>query len=577
MTLRNIITSEERMKKLIELLRSKKIIRGIEVHNGISALVANNIKVKIGEKKEDTKEFDFFWESSLTDSASKGHPDIEIVSFDSRLKSIEEILDVTNKPIIVDGDTGGDIHHFEYLIPRLERLGVSAIIIEDKIFPKRNSLDADASQEQEEPDRFARKITVGKRIQRSSHFMIIARIESLIAGKTVDDALMRAKKYLLAGADGIMIHSKSKNPEEIFEFARRYKLLLNELNMTKPLVCVPTTYNSVYEEELAEKGFNIVIHGNHMLRAAYRAMLNTAGEILVNRRSFEVEPKIATVNEIFDIVGFLDVKEKDKSLSDIPSVVIPAAGETKGFDNLGNPPKALIKIGGKTVLDHHINLLKKIGLKDINIIKGYQGDKFDNKGVSYYENPNYLSKGLVQGLILAKEKMKNGFVYFNSDLLFDERLIKELLQRKEDIVLVIDSSYHYHKHEIDKKLDAVVTKSGQTAKYQRLRDNNDEVIAIGKNILPDKMTHEFIGIAKFSQKGAEKFVELVEELSQKHQGKFHEAESFDLAADTDLFQEMIDRGIKIMVHETNGGWIEIHSEKDLNYAEQILSSKNFSL
>lgn len=578
MTLRHLISPEKRRGKLKEKLESGKFIKGIEVHNAISALIANDLKVEIaqtGSENKEINEFDFFWESSLTDSASKGYPDIEIIGFDSRLKTISEILEVTDKPIIVDGDTGGDIHHFEYLIPKLERMGVSAVIIEDKIFPKRNSLESGTDQTQEDPDKFANKIRVGKAIQKSDDFMIIARIESLIAGKSVKDALQRAKKYLEAGADGIMIHSKSTKAEEILDFSDEYEKLCQEMGIRKPLIAVPTTYNSVYEKELQERGFNIVIYANHMLRASYKAMQHVGEIILKNKRSLEADPYIASVKEIFEKVGFLDIKEKDEELSVIPSVIIPAAGENPELKHvLGDLPKALLKINDKTILKHQIDLFKKIGLNDINVIRGYQKDKFfEIPGVNYFDNLNYKEKGILHSLMTAKEKMKKGFIYLNSDLILDERLFRELLERKEDIVIIIDNSYAYHQHEIDKKLDAVVTKGGNKPTYHRLRQLDDEVILIGKNISREKMTHEFIGVVKFSKQGAENLIKVYEDcLSSNNLGRFHESESLDKAADTDMFQELINRGFKVSVHETNGGWLEIHYEKDIETAKEVLKS-----
>lgn len=574
MTLKHIISPEERRSKLKRALETKRIIRGIEVHNALSALIVNDLKLEIGEGfNKKINEFDFFWESSLTDSASKGHPDIEIISFDSRIKTISEILEVTDKPLIIDGDTGGDIRHFEYLVPKLERIGVSAIIIEDKIFPKRNSLDPTASQEQEEPDRFAEKIKAGKEIQKTSDFMIIARIESLIAGKEIEDALMRARKYLEAGADGIMIHSRSENPEEIFKFAEKYNNICRDMNLSKPLVVVPTTYNFIYESELAEKGFNIVIYANHMLRAAYKSMQQAGELILKHGRSLEAEPYLASVKEIFEKVGFFDIKERDELLSTIPTVIIPAAGENPEFKSIiGELPKALIKINDKTILEHQISLFKKLGLRNIHVIIGYQKEKFNLPGINYIHNPDYNSTGILLSLMNAKEKMKKGFIYLNSDLLLDERLLKELIDKKEDIVIVIDNSYLYHKHELDKKLDAVVTKKGksQQIRYQRLREADDEVVLIGKNIPKDQMTHEFIGIAKFSKQGAENLIRVYESLKQNHQGVFQESANFDKAADTDMLQELVKRGFKISVLETNGGWIEIHSPRDIEIARDML-------
>jgi len=572
MTLKHLITSEERRKKLKTLLKSKNLIRGIEVHNALSALIVNDLKVEVTENNHNKKnEFDFFWESSLTDSASKGHPDIEIISFDSRIKTISEIIEVTDKPIIVDGDTGGDLRHFEYLIPKLERIGVSAVVIEDKIFPKRNSLEEGTNQDQEDPDKFSEKIKTGKKIQKSEDFMIIARIESLIAGKSVEEALSRVKKYLEAGADGILIHSKSQTPDEVFKFAEGYKKLCNKLNIKKPLFCVPTTYNSVYEEEFEKNGFNVVIYGNHMLRASYKAMENVGKIILENERSLEAEPYICPVREIFEKVGFLDVKYKDSLISVKPTVIIPAAGDNPKFKHLvGELPRALIKINGKTLLEHQISIFKKFGLTDISVVIGYQKEKFKVPGVNYLQNLDYSSTGMIHSIMQAKDKMKNGFIYVNSDILLDERLIKELLERKEDIVIVIDNSYLYHKHEIDKTLDGVITKKGRQPTYQKLRNLNDEAILIGRNISKESMTHEFIGLAKFSKQGAENLVKVYDDCKLNHKGRFHEAESFEKAVDTDMFQELIDRGFKVSVHETSGGWLEIHNEKDLDFVKDIL-------
>ena len=197
---------------------------------------------------------------------------------------------VTDKPMIVDGDTGGDANTFEYTVSKLERAGVSAVIIEDKVFPKRNSLEAGVQQNLQDPEIFAQKIRRGKSIQKSSEFMIIARIESLIAGKPMEDALDRATQYLKAGVDGIMIHSKSKSPDEILEFAEKYKVILKDLKLDKPLVCVPTTYNLITEDELSAAGFSIVIYANHLLRSAYQAMTETAKTILRDQRSLEADP-----------------------------------------------------------------------------------------------------------------------------------------------------------------------------------------------------------------------------------------------------------------------------------------------
>ena len=274
---------EMRRARLRRLLQLKPYIRAIDVSNGLTGLIAENTKV-VDDKTSTVKEFDAMWVSSLCDSTFKGKPDIELVDSSSRLHTIDEIMDVTTKPIILDGDTGGKVEHFVYHVRTLERLGVSAIIIEDKVGLKKNSLfGTEVKQQLDDPQAFGAKIRAGKQAQASRDFMIIARLESLIAGYGVDDAMQRAKVYIEHGADGIMIHSKEKTGEDIFEFMRRFREYSKEI----PIVLVPTTYNQFTEEELHAKGANIIIHANHLLRSAYPAMQNTANSILQNGRSKE--------------------------------------------------------------------------------------------------------------------------------------------------------------------------------------------------------------------------------------------------------------------------------------------------
>ncbi|MEE8442932.1 MAG: phosphoenolpyruvate mutase [Dehalococcoidia bacterium] len=313
MTFENGTTPWGRLRALKECVKRKGFARILEAHSGLSGIIAENARV---ERDGAVLEFDGFWESSLTDSATKGLPDASIVGYDSRVHTIDEILNVTTKPIIVDGDTGCEPAQFEYLVKHLERLGVSAVIIEDKVYPKRNSLDASANQDLEDPAVFADKIRAGKEVTVTDDFMIIARLESLIAGKGVQDALERAEQYILAGVDGIMIHSNKRDPDEILSFAEAYKPLCQWLGRRPLLVCVPTTYNTLTEAELIARGFNIIIHANHMLRAAYKAMSEVACNILMNGRSLEADPCCATVPEIFSSVGHDRITRKDQERSE---------------------------------------------------------------------------------------------------------------------------------------------------------------------------------------------------------------------------------------------------------------------
>lgn len=277
-------TPDNRRAKLRKMLALKPYVNIMEASNGLTGLICENSKY-VNEEEGTSREFDGMWVSSLCDSSFKGKPDIELVDLTSRLRTIEEIMEVTTKPIILDGDTGGKTEHFTYNVKTLERLGVSAIIIEDKTGLKQNSLfGTDAKQVLDEPHEFAKKIKAGKTAQVTKDFLIFARIEALIAGYGIDEAIMRAKIYIEeGGADGIMIHSKEKDGFEIKEFLRQFR----EYSKDIPVILVPTSYNQFTEEELCEWGANIIIHANHMLRSAYPAMKKCAESVLEHHRSME--------------------------------------------------------------------------------------------------------------------------------------------------------------------------------------------------------------------------------------------------------------------------------------------------
>lgn len=289
-------TPELRLKALRRMLHAKPLVRFLDIHNALSSLIVEHAHV---ETLDGVREFDGMWGSSLTDSTAKGKPDIEAVDVSARMTTLNEVLEVTTKPIIYDADTGGQTEHFQFTVRTLERLGVSAAIIEDKTGLKKNSLFGnDVAQTQDSIEGFCHKIREGKKVQATEEFMIIARIESLILEKGVLDALERAKAYLKAGADGIMIHSRQTNPGEIFKFCERY----NQLPDRKTLVAVPSSYNQVTEEELKANGVNVVIYANHLLRSAYPAMMDTAKSILTHHRSAECDERMLSIKEILELI-----------------------------------------------------------------------------------------------------------------------------------------------------------------------------------------------------------------------------------------------------------------------------------
>jgi phosphoenolpyruvate phosphomutase len=286
-------TPDIRRVRLKRLIDAKPIVRVMETHNALSGLIVENVKA------DNSIEYDAMWSSSLTDSTSKGKPDIEAVDVSARITTINEIFEVTTKPLIYDADTGGIAEHFAFTVRTLERTGVSAVIIEDKTGLKKNSLFGnDVVQTQDTIENFCQKIQMGKKAQVTDDFMIIARIESLILEAGMDDALTRANAYIKAGADGIMIHSRAKEPDEVLEFCQ----LFRKNHPHTPIVVVPTSYNQITAYELSQAGANVVIYANHMLRAAYPGMMDVAKSILENDRSFEVEKDLLSIKNILELI-----------------------------------------------------------------------------------------------------------------------------------------------------------------------------------------------------------------------------------------------------------------------------------
>lgn len=290
---------EYRRKRLKQLIKLRGIVKTLEVHSGLTGLIAEKTVV---EHDGEFDQFDAMWISSLCDSTAKGKPDIELVDMTSRFRTISDVTEVTTKPIIFDGDTGGKTEHLVYTVRTLERMGVSAIIIEDKVGLKKNSLfGTDVEQTQDTIEHFCKKISTAKKVQLTDDFMIIARIESLILEKGMEDALERARAFVKAGADGIMIHSRKKDPAEILEFCDKFRAE----DQTTPIVVVPSSFNTVTEAELAQHGVNIVIYANQLTRSAFPAMEATAKDILRYHRAKEVDDRLMPIKKIISLIDEL--------------------------------------------------------------------------------------------------------------------------------------------------------------------------------------------------------------------------------------------------------------------------------
>lgn len=291
-------TVAQRLPALRALLEEKRILRVIEVHSGFSALVVDSVSGRRADGSE--AKFDCLWSSSLTSSSIKGKPDIETVTTSERVQIVDDVLEVSDKPMIYDGDTGGEKEIFRFTVRTLERLGVSAVVIEDKRGLKQNSLfGTEREQQLEDVDVFSQKIKAGKEAQVTSDFMIFARLESLIAGLGEEECLRRARAYVReGGADGVMIHSKEKHGDDILSFMKRWRAEFPDV----PVIAVPTTYNHITEAELEAAGVNICIYANQLLRASYLAMRDTATKILEAGRSKEVDGQILPTKQMIALI-----------------------------------------------------------------------------------------------------------------------------------------------------------------------------------------------------------------------------------------------------------------------------------
>ena len=540
----------ERISSLVNIIKKKGHAIGLEAHSGLSGLVTEKL------------DFDFIWESSLTDSASKGLPDASIVGNESRIHTIDEILNVTTKPMIVDGDTGGDEDNFRFLIKRLENQGVSAVIIEDKIFPKRNSFGGTVGAGMEDPIIFSKKLEVGMKTKSTENFLIIARLESLIAGLGMNETMMRAEKYINAGVDGIMIHSKLKEPSEVLEFIPKFEELCNKLGRRPYLIAVPTTYNIISDDELINLGVDIIIHANHLLRASYKSMIDTATLISKSRRSYEVDPAITSVKEIFSAVGYDKIIERDKEKSPDISGFIASAGDYK----INNTQRSLNKILGKPLISHQIETFKKAGIEKIKITVNNQNDfdPFLDKDINLIETKDIKQNQMLDSIMAGLEGIKGPVILTYGDILFNEKIISELIAGENDIVIAADSSYKYHKHEIDKKLELVSYKDPDNKPSRRKLKMTDtfEVKKVSKNLNLEEAQSEFFGLAYFSSEGIVNLKSCYQEIKEGNKSRFF----------IDIINFMIQREIKVFCNEFDGGWIELHTENDFELAEKELEN-----
>ncbi|MFH1453402.1 MAG: isocitrate lyase/phosphoenolpyruvate mutase family protein [Armatimonadota bacterium] len=553
----------EKLRKMLN--DPDKLITVIGAHDGLGA--------KLGEKAG----FDALWSSGLEISTSYAVPDANILTMTQYLERATEMNNASFLPVIADCDTGyGNSNNVIYMVKSFESAGIAAVTIEDKLFPKINSF-IPGRQELAPIAEFVGKIMAAKNAQESKDFMVFARTEALIAGWGIEEALKRANDYANAGADGILIHSKSGKSDEVFEFLKRWQREV-------PVIVVPTTYYNVTRDELKSAGAKMVIYANHGLRAQIKAAEDTYKQIIAEGTTKGVEKKIAPLAQIFELQGMTELKEKEKEYlktgTESCKVIIPAAGKPVYQecmeDLVKDYPVCMLDVNGKSLLQRNLETLNKLNIFDIDVVVGYQKERISldgtKVGVNFIYNDEFDKTHIMRSLMLSKETTPpDKVIICYSDILFGSEIIEKLKNSNRDIVLVINKADRLSQFK-DNKLDLVTAKKDPLSAKRTIgnfRDN--EVLAIGKNIPKDKSQYEFIGIAAFSARGYKQFKETYQKARSKYNGnKFYEAQNIDKASFTDLIQEMIAEGIKIDALEVDSDWIEIHSFENYKQACALL-------
>lgn len=546
--------------KLRGLFESKELIRIVGAHNGLTA--------RLIEKNG----FEGVWAGGLEVSTSHAVPDANILTMTQHLDAANVMNESVSIPVVIDCDTGyGNSNNVIHLVKKCESMDIAGIIIEDKKFPKVNSYIS-GRQEMVPIAEFVGKIMAAKNAQRTKDFMVFARIEALIAGLGIEEALKRAHAYVDAGADGIFIHSKSKTPDEIREFLKRW-------DNKAPVVICPTSYPQITEEEMKKLRVKMVIYANHGIRAAIKyvdeILAKISKEGIVNVNSY-----IAPMSEVFELQDMHIMKENEKKylISNEPiRVLIPAAGmvgKSTLKPLLQDMPLIMLDFYGKSFLQRNAELLNNLGLQDICAIVGPHAKKIDVEGIKLIKKEDYKTTNILSSIIAAEKYMDQKTLLIYSDIFFEKEIIEKLLKSEADITLVIDRSYKTHP--TTKKIrDLVIAKHNPVLGDRSITLRNDNpILKIGHTIPKCEANYEFIGIVLFSKRGIQIFKEEYLKAKQEHSSKpFYEAESIDQADLTDMMQYLIDKGYKISSIEINTGWMEITSFKDYKKACELLASQ----
>jgi phosphoenolpyruvate phosphomutase len=526
--------------------------------------------------------FDAIWASGFEISASFATPDANILTMGENVQVAEAIDRVTGIPVIADCDNGfGNAINIIRTVQAYERAGIAAICVEDNIFPKRCSFYAGVKRELESAEEFAGKIRAAKDAQRTEAFSVIARTEALIAGWGMEEALKRGRAYAEAGADLVLIHSKSKKPDEVLGFAKAW----NEMATGVPLVCVPTIYKDTTAEELHAAGFKVVIYANHALRASIKAMRTVLGNISKAHKAAVAEPDIVSLEEVYELVGVDKMKHEEEQFlpagGERVNAIILAAGSAKAVGPVGEgKPKAMLDLKGKTILERQVATLNSLNVKDIAVVRGYEAAKINLPNLRYYENPEFETTGEAVSLLKAaaelthKKAGEGRTLVLYGDLLFDRAIVEKLMTADADVAVLVDRTFNESKAALvaeRPKLDLVQLATAPNAGPRALSSEElPSVKKIGQRLPHGEAHAEFVGIVMLTDKGARKLLEGYQRALETGAGKaFHEAADPKRASVTDLLQVLIDAGepgLEVKAVETFKGWMEVDTFEDYQRA-----------
>jgi phosphoenolpyruvate phosphomutase len=547
----------EQAARLRALLAAERPVVLAGAHNGLSA----RLVAEAG--------FDAVWASGFEISASHALPDANILTMAENLAVAKNISDSVTIPVIADCDNGyGNAINVVRMVEEFEKAGIAGVCIEDNIFPKRCSFYTGVKRELETIEEFVGKIRAAKRTQRSSDFVVIARTEALIAGWGIGEALKRGEAYAQAGADLIVVHSKSSSAEEVMDFAAGWTLGV-------PLVAIPTTYNTTGVEELAAAGFKMVIFANHGLRASIRAMRETLSTLRRVQQAAAVEDRIAPLQEVYGIIGVDQLRENEAAYLPVGgsrvTAVIVAAGV--GFEHeltslIADRPKAMLDVKGKTILERQVQSLNDSQITNIIVVRGYKKEKINLPNLRYYDNDRFRETHNLASLFCADAELHGPVLFLYGDILFDQSILDKLLKSRADITLVVDHAwYESYINELEHPVSRPELVRTQHPPRQRDRflpvESGNRVLGIARHMPKSEAHAEFIGMAMFSERGIKTFRDAYQQAQRAYaRGPFHEAATFEEASFGDLVQELIDQGQEIACLDIYKGWMEVDTFED---------------